>query len=323
MKKRMFVVAISMLGTVAVSHDVFAQSYPNKPIHLIVPFPAASSTDIVARVVGQKLGERLGQAVIIENKPGAGGNIASQAVAAAPADGYTLLVGTVANAVSATFYSNLGYDFVKDLAPITLMTTAPLIIVANLAQPFSNAKEMIAYAKQKPNAMHFGSGGNGTANHLAGEMLNQSAGIHMVHVPYRGGSAAVTDLLGGQIEIVIDSLVGSISHVKAGRLKAIAVTSVKRVESLPNVPTVAESGLPVFDAVGWHGLNAPAGTPNEIVDRLNREVVAVLRLPEVKAKLGSFGAVVAGTTPEQYASFIRSEIAKWGDAVKKSGARAN
>ena len=299
------------------------QDYPNRAVRIVVPFPAASGTDIVARVISEKLQPRLGQPVIIDNRPGAGGNLGSAQVASAPKDGYTLLAGTAANAVSASLYTKLGYDFLKDFAPITRTIAGPLVIMANPQLPFNNVRDLVAWAKANPGKARFGSGGNGSINHLAGELLNYATGAGLVHVPYKAGSAATTDVIGGQIELAIDSVLAGAPHIKSGRVKGIAVTSATRSDSLPDVPTVAEQGVARFDVSSWHGLLAPAGTPTAIVERLNREVVTVLAMPEVKDKLSSAGAMPAGQTTAEFAEFLRNEVAKWGEAVRRSGAKAD
>jgi tripartite-type tricarboxylate transporter receptor subunit TctC len=313
MQRNLVVVGMALLAiTIALTGNcAFAQEYPNKPIRIIVPFPAGSSTDIVARTVGQKLGERLGQPVIVENRVGAAGNVGSQTAAAAAPDGYTLLMATVANPISVGYYKTLSFDFIKDLAPVTLVATAPLIIVARNNLPIDNVKGLIEFAKRSPNKLTFGSGGNGSSTHFTGEMFKSMTKTDIVHVPYKGATAAMTDLLGGQIDMLLDNLVGVLPKVQAGMVKAIAVTSAERAPSLPNVPTVAESGLPGFEALGWQGVNVPAGTPKNIIDKLNKEIVAILRMPDVKKRLEAGGAVVVGSTVDQYAAFIGREVAKW------------
>jgi len=313
--------ALSLAAFALPSHA--QQDYPTRPVRIVVPFPAASGTDIVARVIGEKLQARLGQPVVIDNRPGAGGNLGSAQVATAPKDGYTLLAGTAANAVSASLYAKLGYDFLKDFAPITRTIAGPLVIMANAQVPFSDIRGLVAYAKANPEKVRFGSGGNGTINHLAGELFNFATGAGIVHVPYKAGSAATTDVIGGQIELAIDSVLAGAPHIKSGRVKGIAVTSAARSNSLPDVPTVAEQGVARFDVSSWHGLLAPAGTPVAIVERLNRDVVAVLALPDVNDKLSQSGAIPAGQTTAEFAEFLKNEVAKWGEAVRRSGAKAD
>lgn len=297
-------------------------AWPTKPVKILFGFPAASATDVIARAVGQKLSEKWGQPVVIENRPGAGGNLGSELAARAPADGYTIFFGTVANAISTSLYSKLNYDYLKDFTPITLVATTPLVLVATPSVPFKNVPELIAYAKANPGALNFGSGGPGTSNHLAGEMFKNATGTQLTHVPYKGTPAAYNDMFGGQIPLMFDNIVAVTTHVKSGKLKALAVTSAQRASSLPEVPTVAEQGLPGFEAVSWIGALVPTGTPQAIVDKIHTDMVAVLRMPEVREKLGASGAVVVGNSPEEFAAWNRREIAKWSKAVRDSGARA-
>lgn len=297
--------------------------WPTRPVKITFGFPAASATDVIARAVGQKLSEKWGQSVVIENRPGAGGNLGSEVAARAPNDGYTIFFGTVANAISATLYSKLNYDYLKDFTPITLVATTPLVLVANQSFPAKNVKELIDYAKANPGRLNFGSGGVGTSNHLAGEMFKADTGTQLIHVAYKGTPAAYNDLFSGQVSLMWDNIVAVTNHVKNGRLKPLAVTSARRSASLPDVPTMAESGLPGFEAVSWIGALVPAGTPQPIVDKIHADMVAVLRAPEIKEKLGALGAEVVGNTPEQFAAWNRTEIAKWAKAIKESGARVD
>ncbi|MET0962746.1 MAG: tripartite tricarboxylate transporter substrate binding protein [Noviherbaspirillum sp.] len=299
-----------------------AQNYPDRPVRVVVPFPAASATDVLARTIGQKLSEKWRQPVVIDNRPGAGGNLGTEIAAKAPADGYTILMGTVANAISTTLYPRLSYNFVKDFEPVTLVATTPLVLVANPRFPGNTVKDVISYAKTKPGELNFSSGGTGTSNHLAGEMLKSMTGINMVHVPYKGTPAAYNDLLAGQVSLMFDNIVAVMPHIKSGSLKPIAVTSANRVPSLPEVPTVSESGVPGFDAVSWIGALVPAGTPRDIISKINTDMVAVLNMPDVKEKLAASGAELRPSTPEQLAEHIRKEIDKWGKAVRSSGAQA-
>ena len=298
-------------------------SYPNKPVRFVVPFPAASATDIVARTVGQKLGDKWGQPVVIENRPGAGGNLGTDVAAKAPNDGYTILWGTVANAISASLYPKLNYNFTRDFAPIMLVAKTPLVLVANKAVPASNVSQLIAHAKGQSDKISFGSGGIGTSNHLAGEMFNNLTGSGMVHVPYKGTPAAYTDLVGGRIAVMFDNIVAAMPQIKSGQLKALAVTSAKRSAALPDAPTVSESGLPGFEAVSWLSLLVPVGTPQPIIEKINRDVTAVLALPDVSERLAATGAELSPSTPAELDTFIRNEIAKWSKAVKISGAQAD
>lgn len=311
--------ASAALATTLVNADT--AQWPTKPVKILFGFPAASATDVVARTVGQKLSQKWGQSVIIDNRPGAGGNLGSALAAKAAPDGYTIFFGTVANAISTTLYSKLEYDYLKDFTPITLVATTPLVLVANPALPVKNVKELIEYAKSNPGKLNFGSGGVGTSNHLAGEMFKSETGTQLVHVAYKGTPAAYTDLFSGQISLMWDNIVAVMPHIKAGRLKPLAVTSAQRAPSLPDVPTMVEAGLPGFEAVSWIGALVPTGTPQPIVDKIHADLVAVLQMPEVKKQLGALGAVVVGNSPEQFAAWNRNEISKWSKAVKESGAR--
>jgi len=300
-----------------------ATGFPSKPVRFIVPFPAASATDVVARAVGQKLGDKWGQPVVIDNRPGAGGNLGTEVAAKAPNDGYTILWGTVANAISASLYTKLGYNFTRDFTPITLVAKTPLVLVANKAVPASSVTQLIAHAKAFPEKTAFGSGGVGTSNHLAGEMFNSLTGSGMVHIPYKGTPAAYTDLVAGRISVMFDNIVAAMPQIKSGQLKPVAVTSARRSQALPDVPTVSESGLPGFEAVSWIGLLAPVGTPQPILDRIHQDTLAVLALPDVRERLAATGAELAPGTPAEFDAFIRNEIAKWARAVKASGAQAD
>lgn len=321
MTVKQLMVAFAAAAAALTAPLLHAEQWPAKPVKILFGFPAASATDVIARTVGQKLSQKWGQSVIIDNRPGAGGNLGSALAAKAAPDGYTIFFGTVANAISTTLYSKLDYDYLKDFTPITLVATTPLVLVANPALPVKNVKELIEYARANPGKLNFGSGGVGTSNHLAGEMFKSETGTKLVHVAYKGTPAAYTDLFSGQISLMWDNIVAVTPHIKAGRLKPLAVTSAKRSPSLPDVPTMEEAGLPGFEAVSWIGALVPVGTPQPIVDKIHTDLVAVLQMPDVKQQLGALGAVVVGNTPEQFAAWNRSEIAKWAKAVKESGAR--
>ena len=308
----------------ATSQPVAAQaSWPSKPVKILFGFPPASATDVIARAVGQKLSEKWGQPVLIDNKPGAGGNLGSAIAARQPADGYTIFFGTVANAISASYYSKLDYDYLKDFTPITLVATTPLVLVANPAVPVKNVRELIDYARANPGRMNFASGGVGTSNHLAGEMFKSATGTQLEHVPYKGTPAAHADLLSGQVSLMWDNIVAVTGHIRAGRLRPIAVTSARRAASLPDVPTMAESGLAGFEAVSWIGALVPVGTPKEVVAKIHADMVAVLKMPDVQEKLSASGAVLVGNSQEEFAAWNRSEIAKWAKAVRDSGAKGD
>jgi tripartite-type tricarboxylate transporter receptor subunit TctC len=301
-----------------------AQTWPNRPLHMVVPFPPGGTTDIVARAVAAEIGKSLGQQVIVENRAGAGGNIGSDYVAKAAPDGYTIVMGTVGtHAINVSLYSKMPYYAVKDFAPITLVASVPNVLEVNPSLPVKSVQELIAYAKANPGKLDFASSGNGTSIHLSGELFKSMTGVDMLHIPYKGSAAAITDLIGGQANLMFDNLPSSIAYIKSGQLRALAVTTLTRSPALPDVPTINESGVPGFDASSWFGLLAPAGTPKEIVDRLHDEIVKALRTPRLKANLQAQGAEPIGNTPEQFADHIRAEIAKWAKVVKQSGAHVD
>jgi tripartite-type tricarboxylate transporter receptor subunit TctC len=296
-------------------------AFPSKPLTLIVPYPPGGGTDALARVIGPRLSEALGQPVVIDNRPGAGGNIGASLAAKAPGDGYTLFMGTIGtHAINQSLYSKLPYDPVKDFAPITRVAMVPNLVVVNPKVPVNNVKELITYVKANPDKLSYGSSGSGSSMHLSGELFNSMTGQHIQHIPYKGSAPAVNDLLGNQIGLMFDNMPSSYPHVKAGKLRAIAVTSAKRSPALPNVPTVAESGVPGYEATSWFALYATGGTPQPIVDRLNAEVVKILAMPEVKKQMADQGAEPNPEKPAQLAAFMKSETAKWAKVVKASGA---
>ena len=299
-----------------------AQTYPTKPIRLVVPFPPGGATDILARDVAQKLTEAWGQQVIVDNRPGAGGNIGSELVAKSAPDGYTLEMGTVGtHAINASLYAKMPYDHVKDFVPVILVAGVPNVLVVNPAVPANSVAELIAYAKANPGKLNLASSGNGTSIHLSGELFKFMAGVQMTHVPYKGSAPALQDLIGGQVQLMFDNLPPSLPQIKAGKLRALAVTSLARAPALPDVPTMAEAGLPGYEASSWFGVLAPAGTPPAIVTKLNAEIARWLATPEAKEKLSKQGANAAGGTPEDFAKHIAAETAKWAKVVKDSGAK--
>ena len=301
-----------------------APAYPTKPIRLVVPFPAGGTTDILARAVAQRLTEAWGQPVVVDNRPGAGGNIGSELVAKSTPDGYTLEMGTVGtHAINPSLYAKMPYDHVKDFAPVILVAGVPNVLVVNPAVPAQSVAELIAYAKANPGRLNFASSGSGTSIHLSGELFKVMAGVDMMHVPYKGSSPALADLLGGQVQLMFDNLPSSLAQIKAGKLRALAVTSATRAAALPDVPTIAESGLPGFEASSWFGVLAPAGTPPAIVAKLNAEIDKWLATPEAKEKMLGQGANAAGGTPEDFARHIQIETAKWAKVVKASGAKVD
>jgi len=318
--------AIAAVGvaTLSLTGAAHAQAaYPNKPITIVVPFSAGGATDILARVVGQYMSRDLGQPVIVDNRAGAGGNIGTQAVARAAGDGYTLLMGTVGtHAINQSLYRKLAFDPIKDFAPITRVALVPNLLVAHPAQPFKDVRQMMAYAKANPGKVTFGSSGSGSSIHLSGELFKQMAGVDIQHVAYKGSAPAVNDLLGGHIAVMFDNMPSAIGHVKSGKLVPLAVTTPKRSPALPDVPTVAEAGLPGYEATSWFGLLAPANTPAPVLARLNASILKALADPDVKKKMLEQGAEPYGEQPAQFAAFIGSETAKWGKIVKQAGATA-
>jgi len=301
--------------------SVLAQGYPDKPLKLVVPFPPGGPTDIVGRLVAQKLAEGIGQPVVVENRPGAGGTVGSTAVARAPADGYTLLYGSTTLAIAPSLYKDLAYDPRTAFAPISLVSRGPIIAAVNAQLPAKTLKDFIALAKSSPGRINYGSAGSGTPPHLAAELFKTVAGVDLVHVPYKGGGPAVSDLAGGQVQVIFEGLPTLLPHIKSGKVRALAITGAKRDPALPEVPTFAEAGLPGYDANFWNGLVAPAGTPAEVIARLNSVLVQALATPEVHAALVRLGLEAAGTTPQQFGDFIAAEIDKWAKVVKASGAK--
>ena len=311
------------VATLALSCGVtLAQPFPQKPIKLIVGFPPGGGVDIIARSISQPLSERLGQPVIVENRPGAGGNIAAEQVAHAPADGHTLLVSAVSSlAISASLYKAPRYDLLKDLAPVAVVASVPNVLVVHPSVKATNVKEFIAFVKANPGKVNFGSAGNGTTVHFSGELFKSMAGINMVHVPYKGAAPAMADLLGGQVQVMFDFLSAAAPHIKSGKLRALGVTGTTRSPVLPNVPTIAEAGLPGYNVLGSFGVMAPTGTPADVVNRLNREIAAVVNLPEVKERLISYAATPEQLTPEEFARVLKAEVAKWAKIVDATGVR--
>jgi len=317
----------ALIGAFLLSATAAAQTggpYPSRPIRMIVPSAPGSGPDIMARAIGQKLTEAFGQQVVVDDKPGAGGIIGSETAAKSPPDGYTLIMANAgSHAVNASLYSKLPYDPVKDFAPITLVSSAPNILIVHPSLPVKSAKDLIALAKAKPGELAFGSGGNGSTAHLSGEMFRTMAGIDIVHVPYKGSPSAVLAVIAGQVALAFPNIPPALPHVKTGKLKALAVTTAKRSAAVPELPTVAESGLPGYEATAWFGVLAPAGTPRDIIDRLNGAIVKSLRAPEMQQRLKADGAQAVGNTPEEFAAVIKRDIAKWAVVVRKSGAKAD
>jgi tripartite-type tricarboxylate transporter receptor subunit TctC len=319
---RVATAVVAALGLLAAPLSGAQSSYPTKPVRLVVPFPAGGTTDILARAAAQKLSESWGQQVIVDNRPGAGGNIGAELVAKAPPDGYTLLMGTVGtHAINASLYSKMPYDHVKDFAPAILVAGVPNVLVVNPSVPVNSVQELIAYAKANPGKLNFASSGSGTSIHLSGELFKSLTGVQMTHVPYKGSAQALTDLVGGQVQLMFDNLPSSLAFIKAGKLKALAVTSTTRAAALPDVPTMVEAGVPGFEASAWFGILAPAGTPREAIMRINTEIAKWLASPDAREKLSAQGAIAAGGSPEDFAKHIASETSKWARVVKESGAK--
>ena len=316
--------AVFLPMTVALfAGTAIAQAYPAKPIRMIVPFPPGGGTDIAARTIANKLSEDVKWTFVVENKPGAGGNLGVEQAVKSPADGYTLVIGQTSNlAINPALYAKLPYDPLRDLSPVALIVSAPVVFVVAASSRYTSLGDLLAAAKTDPGGVTFASPGNGTVSHLAGELLQRAAGVRLTHVPYKGASQALTDTLGGQVQSFVSSVPSALSQIKAGRLRAIAVSSATRARELPEVPTIAEAGYKGFGASTWYGLLAPARTPAPVIARLNAEVNRVLKTPEVRERLAAEGGEALGGSPEQFASFLKAEHAKWGRVVKESGAKA-
>ncbi|CUJ58972.1 Bug family tripartite tricarboxylate transporter substrate binding protein [Achromobacter kerstersii] len=314
--------ALSGLALVCATGLSLAQGYPNKPIRLVVPFPPGGGTDVLAREAAVKVASNTGWNIVTENRPGSGGNIGVDTVAKSDPDGYSLVLGQTSNlAINPTLYAKLPYDPEKDLSAIGLIADAPLVIVVPAGSPLKSLDDMIAAAKAKPGILNYASSGNGTVSHLAAVQLQNAAGIQLTHIPYKGAAQASNDLIGGQIDMYLSSVPTLIGHVRNGKMRALAVTSAQRVPDLPDVPTIAERGYPGFEAVTWFGLAAPKGVPKDIVDRLNAEFNKALQSKELSVKYQEQGARVLTGTPEEFATLIRDDRARWGKIVKDSGAR--
>jgi len=298
-------------------------AYPSKPVRLILPFPPGGGTDILGRLVAERLAARLGQPVVTENRGGAGGNLGAEAAVRAAPDGYTLLLAAPTLAISPSLYAKLSYDPLKDLAPISLVATVPNVMITHPSVPANTLQEFIALAKAKPGEMNFGSGGSGTSNHLGGEMFNIVAGVKLVHVPYKGVNLAMNDAMTGNVQLVIIGIPAAAPQIKAGKLRALAVLAPQRSDALPDVPTATEAGLPDLDVTTWYGLLAPAATPKPIIARLNAEIVQTMREPELNERLAAMAVDPVTSTPEEFAIYIRQETAKWGAVVRKAGLRAD
>ncbi len=295
-------------------------AYPEKAVRVVVGFSAGGTTDVAARIIAKELGDDLGQTFVVENKPGAGSNIGAELVARAKPDGYTLYMVAVTSAINHTLYKKLNFDLTKDFSPVALVIKVPNILVVNPALPVKSVKELVAYAKANPGKIAFASSGSGTSIHMAGELFKLRAGVDIMHVPYKGSAPAMTDLLGNQVQMMFDNMPSAWPHVQAGKLRALAVTTAERSATAPDLPTMLESGFDKFDVSSWFGLIAPAGTPPEIVAKLNASVQKALSKPEVQQRFKDLGAVTAKTTPREFGDFIKHEVEQWGAVVKASGA---
>jgi tripartite-type tricarboxylate transporter receptor subunit TctC len=319
------VAAIALSATLLAAGGASAQNpaanYPNKPIRFVVPYTAGGTTDILARIIAAKLTESWGQHVLVDNRPGAGGNIGTDLVAKAGPDGYTIVMGAIStHAINPSLYKSIPYDHIRDFAPITRVGLLPNVLVVNPSLPAKTVKEFIAYGKANPGKLNFASPGTGTSLHLSGELFKDMTGTDMVHVPYKGSTPALTDLLGGQVLAMFDNLPASLPHIKGGKLRPLAVTTARRTPALPDVPTMIEAGVPGFEVTSWFAVFAPARTPKEIVAKLNSEMVKILNSPDVKEKLAQQSVEAAPTTPEELAAFVKSETERWAKVIKATGA---
>ena len=319
-----FMPLFATLLLAALTATAQAQTWPSKPIKYIVPFAAGGTTDILARTISDKLSIALGQPVIVENKPGAGGGVGAAETAKAPPDGYTIMGGTIStHAINATLYSNLPYYLVKDFVAITLIARVPNMLVINNDIPAKDVAELIKLMKASPGKWNFASSGNGTSQHLSGELFKGMAGVDMQHIPYKGSPPALSDVMGGQVSMTFDNITTAWTLAKGGKLRALAVTTAKRSPIAPDVPTLGESGLPGYEIGSWQGVFAPAGTPPDIVKRLNAEIVKIINLPDVQKKLLDLGAEPVANSSEEFTAFVKVEVVKWGEVVKKSGAKVD
>jgi tripartite-type tricarboxylate transporter receptor subunit TctC len=317
--RRQFLDLVAGAATLPVaSRSAWAQGYPSRPVRVIVPYAPAGVTDITARLMGQWLSERLGQTFVIENRPGAGTNIGTEAVVRSAPDGYTLLLVSPANAINATLYEKLNFNFIRDIAPVASFGRGPNVMVVNPSAPANTAPEFIAYAKANPGKVNMASAGNGSSQHLSGELFKMMTGADMVHVPYRGGGPALTDLLGGQVQVYFASIASSVEYIRAGRLRALGVTGATRSEALPDIPTMSEF-VPGYEASAFYGLGAPKNTPAEIIDKLNKEINAGLAHTQLKARLADLGIVSLSMTPSDFGRLVANETEKWGKVVNFAG----
>ncbi len=319
-RRRFLRMSAGAAALAAASRTARAQTYPARPVRLIIGYPPGGSADITARLMGQWLSERLGQQFVIESRPGAGTNIATEAVVRAAPDGYTLLLVAPANAINATLYDKLNYNFIRDVAPVAGLIRFPNVMVVNPSVPANTIPEFIAYAKANPGKLNMASSGNGSTIHVSGELFKMMTGVNMVHVPYRGGAPALTDIISGQVQVMFDNVPTSIEFIRADKLRPLAVTTAARSDVLPDLPTVADF-VPGYEASAWYGIGAPKGTSDEIIDRLNKEINAILADPKAKARLADLGATVLAGSPADFGKLVAEETEKWGKVVKFSGAK--
>jgi tripartite-type tricarboxylate transporter receptor subunit TctC len=320
--RKLEILTLAVLSVVACVTPAAAQSYPIRTVHVVVPYPAGGSNDIIARILAQKLFESFGQQVVVENRGGANGNVGAAVVAASPPDGYTLLLTAPGPlTANAKLYRNLPFDPDKDFAPIALVASVPIVLMVNPALPVKTVEELIALAKEKPGAINFGSSGNGSTNHLAGELFKSMAHINIVHVPYKGAAPAMNDLLGGHIPMLFDNMPAVLPQVQSGRVRALAVAGMTRARALPALPTVAESGLPGFEASAWFGLVAPAATPAPVLTRITHDVMEILQTPEIDQRFKELGAEPGTLSGAAFGAFLRSETVKWSKVIEQSGAK--
>jgi tripartite-type tricarboxylate transporter receptor subunit TctC len=317
----MLLATLAIITSFANIETASTQAFPTRPVRIVVGFPPGGVSDIVARLMGRWLSGRLGQPFVTENRPGAGSNIATEAVVRAPADGYTLLLVNPANAISATLYDNLNYNFMRDIAPVASIVRVPNVMEVNPSVPAKTVREFIAYAKTNPGKVNYASAGNGTTVHLAGELFNMMAGVNLVHVPYRGSVPALTDMLGGQVQVMFDALPSSIEHVRSGKLRALAVTTAARSPALPDIPTLGDF-VPGFEASVWQGIGAPKSTPPEIVEKLNKEINAALSDPRIRAQLANLGSTALALSPAEFGTLVAEETEKWARVIRKASLKA-
>ena len=320
-RRRFLHLAVSAAALPGVSHFASAQTYPTRPVRLITGFPAGGPNDLLARLIGQWLSDRLGRPFVIENRPGAASNIATEAVVRAPPDGHTLLLVVQANAINATLYDKLNFNFIRDIAPVAGIVRVPSVMEVNLSVPTNTVPEFIAYAKANPGKLNMASSGNGTSSHMSGELLKMMAGVDMLHVPYRGAAPALTDLIAGRVQVYFDLMPNSIEHIRAGKVRPLAITATQRSEALPLLPSVGDF-VPGYEVSTWFGVGAPTGTPAEIVDKLNAEINAGLADPKVKMRLADMGGTVLALSPADFGKLIADETEKWAKVIKFAGIKA-